>query len=118
MQHEPSRLLRDADVASERGAGNTLLVRGQQPDRHKPLPQRNLAVFEDGADPDAEPLATLGTLVGPPVRERVDLATVTMRTEGARLPPDRGEVGDGRIFVGDRVHEFGKSVEIGHAMFL
>lgn len=34
--HEPSRLLRDAQILGELGAGNALLVRRDQPDRQHP----------------------------------------------------------------------------------
>jgi hypothetical protein len=114
VKHEPCRLLRDLDVLRELGAGDTLLVGGNQPDRHKPLPQRDFAVFEDRPDLDRETLAAIAALVRLGVGEVIDLRRTAVRTERPTLPTDSCEVRDGRRFVGDRVHQFKEAIEVGH----
>jgi hypothetical protein len=73
MQHEPRGFLGDADILGELGAGDALLVRRDEVDRHEPLVQPDLAVLEDRPDLDREPLAAVAALVRPVIREMIDL---------------------------------------------
>ena len=69
MQHEPSGLLRDRYVLGQLSAGDTLIVRGDQPDRHKPLLQADFAVLENCANLDGEALFAITTFVRRAIRK-------------------------------------------------
>lgn len=114
VKHEPCRLLGDLDIACELGAGDALLVRGDQPDRHEPLAERDFAILKDGPDLDRETLAAIAALVGLLVTEVIDFGRATMRAERAILPANSREVRDGRRFIGDRVHQLEEAVKFRH----
>jgi hypothetical protein len=67
-------------------------VRGDQPNGHEPLAQRNFAVLEDGADLDRKPLAAIAALVGAIVGEMIDLGRAAIGAMCAGLPPDRAQM--------------------------
>src|SRR6266496_467509 len=94
MKHEPRGLLRDAEIASELRAGDAFLVAGDQPNRDKPLPQRELGIGEDRPDLYREPLPASLALMGALVREVVDFGAAAIGAKRAARPADRAEMLD------------------------
>ena len=114
MQNEPSGLLSDFQVLGERRGGNALRVIGNQPNRHKPLAEREFRVFEDGPDLDRDPGLALATLERLAVAEMINLVAAAVRAKLAVTPPDRTQMVDAGLFVGERFHQAEKGVEIEH----
>src|SRR6185312_5291295 len=54
VQHEPSRLLRDAEITVEFPGRNSVLAVHDHPGSRKPLLQRDRGVFKDGSRLQAE----------------------------------------------------------------
>lgn len=77
MKHKPRRLLCDANVLCELRAGDPFLVRSDEPNRHHPLAQLDLAVLKDRADLDRKPLPTVTALVRAPVAEMINAGAAT-----------------------------------------
>ena len=101
MEHEPGGLLRDLDILGELDAGDALLVRRGQPDRHVPFLKPDLRVLEDRADLDREPLTARRALVGAPVGEVVDVGRAAVGAIRAVGPADRTQMVDAGLFVGN-----------------
>lgn len=64
MAKEPRRLLRDAKLSCQLVAANALLAAAHKVERHKPLPNGQLAFLKDGADPNGEVFPASFALVG------------------------------------------------------
>ncbi len=105
MKNEPGALLRDLEVAGQRGAGDPLLMRGHKPDRREPLAERKLRALENGANLDRKALLAIGALVGALVAEVHDALAVAVWAEGAVLPADCGQVVNGRLLVREGFEE-------------
>lgn len=112
VEHKPRGLLRNAQVLGERGAGDTLFMRGDKPDRQHPRTERDFTVLKDGADLDREPLAAIAALVSAPVAKMVDLGRATLRAERAAGPADRSEMVNRRLLVGERLHHLEQRLEL------
>ncbi len=65
LRHKPRCLLRDPQILSQCRAGDALFVGRDEPDRHEPNAQFNLAVFKDRSNLDRETLAAIGAFVCP-----------------------------------------------------
>ena len=111
VKHEPSRLLRDAQVLRQLSAGNALLVRSDKPNRQHPRPQRDLAVLKNGADLYRKPLTTVTAFVGAVVTEMINAGRFAMGAKCTILPPDRCEMINCRLLVGQRGHHLKDGVE-------
>ena len=103
VSHEPSRLLGDADILRQLRAGDPLLVRRDQPNRHEPLAQLDLAVFENGADLDAKRASGTRRTCESPIAEMINPRRAAQRAKRTVLPADRREMVDRRLFVGERL---------------
>ena len=69
------------------------------PNRQGPLAQRQLRILEDRPDLNGEALAAVATLVGPVVREVVNLRTAAVRAVSPILPADGPEMIDANLIV-------------------
>ena len=74
LEHEPRRLLSDADVSVELHAGNALQGCEVQVYRPRPLAERDFGCFEQCAGANAEILAAVGAPVGHLHMGRLDRA--------------------------------------------
>ncbi len=113
VQHEPCGFLGYVNVLRELRAGNSFLVRRDEPNGRKPLAQRNFAVLENGADADRKPITALGTFPSLAVLEGVELVVAAVGTELAVPPADRLEIADCGLFVRDRLEQFVEALELG-----
>src|SRR4051794_6591141 len=92
VQHEPCGFLRDRDISCELRAGNTLLMRRDQVDRHEPLVQPDLGILEDRANLDRKPLPAVAAFMRPVIGKMVDFDRTAVRAERAVAPADRAEM--------------------------
>lgn len=113
MEDEPRRLLRDLEVLRERRGGNALRMVRNQPNRHEPLAEWQLGVFEDRPDFDRKPLAALAALERAAVGEVIDLVPMAMGAELTIGPTDFAQMVNARLLVREGVHQVEQAVEIG-----
>ena len=111
MKHEPRGLLRHLQVLCECGRRDALRVVRDEPDRHEPLAQRQLGIFEDRSNLNRKSLAAFCALKRPLVRKMKYPSASAVRAKLAITPPDRAEMVDASLFVGERIHQFEQAVE-------
>lgn len=99
MQDEPSRLLRDAEIAAQRRGGDTLRMVRNQPDRSEPDLKRQLGVLKDAADRDREIAAAFGAAVHVLPAQRIGLGAVAVGANRPIRPPDGLEMVDCRLWI-------------------
>ena len=108
LEHEPSRLLSDADLLAELQAGDALAGGHEQVHRQNPLIEGNVRPLKDGASADCEVLLA-GIAAIEALRARSDaLRLLAMRADGPTRPAARLHVSPGRHLV--RIH-LGKLIE-------
>lgn len=106
LQHEPSRLLRDADFLRQLKAGYAFAGRHKQVHRVNPLVQRNVAALEYRAGANGKVLLTLVAAVEAALAGRDPLAKPANRTGWAVRPKPGFEIGPRRFRVGDQGEQF------------
>lgn len=89
MQHEPSRLLSDADLLRQLQAGDALAGRDQQVHRIEPFMQRNVAALKDRASTDRE-IKLAGVAAVEATLARGDVLFRFTGRAGNALRPDAG----------------------------
>ncbi len=101
MQHEPCRLLGDAQRTVQLVAGDAVLAVGQQPDRGQPLAQGERAVLHDRPHFNGELLPSVFALAAPEAaRGQIPgIIPATGRTAHAIRPAHRGEGGKRPVLV-------------------
>ena len=102
LEHEPCRLLGDADLFGELHGGDALARRGQQVHRIDPLVQRDVAALEDGARPHREVLFALVAAVKAASTRRDALAEPAHGAARAIGPKAFFEVDARRLGIGDQ----------------
>jgi len=94
MEHEPCRLLSDAQSAGQLAGRNAILAVGDNPDGGKPLLKSKGRIFEDGAHLGGELASRVRTLALPLVLLRKEgyIVPPASRADDAVLPPMRHHV--------------------------
>lgn len=112
VQHEPCRLLGDANVLGEMSASDAIIAAGDKPDDENPFAETDLAILKDCADFDRKPLTAITAFVGSTIRKVVNLGRTAMRTNRAVLPADRSEILDSSLFIRQRLPHLDEAVDV------
>ena|ERR1019366_4905999 len=89
MEHEPCRLLSDADGLCDLVAADTVFAVAEHPDHHQPLLKRDGRILKDGSHFGAELAILVGalTLPFPLIIEERHVVTATGRTGHSAIRP-------------------------------
>lgn len=106
LQHEPGRLLRDADFLGELQRGDALARSDQEIHGIEPFAERNVGPLEDGPRSYRKVLLTGVTAVKSVLPGRDPFLAFAAWTDDAILPQPRLQIRPGRILVRKHLEEF------------
>jgi hypothetical protein len=109
----PCAFLSDFQVARECRGGNAFLMVRDEPDRHKPLAERELCVVKDCPDFDAETLPALAALVGLTIGEVIDAGSAAVGAELTIAPADIPQMVKAGLFVREGFEEIEEAFKLG-----
>ena len=93
-------------------AGNALTMGRNEPNRHEPLLEGNLAILKNGPDFDGKSLPTIAALVRLLIGEMIDFCRAAMRAKSSIFPADSLKMLDAGDLVRERQHQVKEAIKL------